>query len=62
MSLSPTLEESRRFFEMSAGCRIEDDSWDEIKRLMDKRFGSDEKRKVYYMVDLALKTKEAREA
>ena len=62
MSLSPTLEESRRFFERAADCRFPDDAWEEIKLLMSERFGDDEKSKIYYLVGLALRTKEAREA
>lgn len=62
MSLAPTLEESRRFFERAADCRFSPEAWEEIKLLMAERFGDDEKSKVYYMVDLALKTKEARRA
>ena len=62
MSLTPTLEESRRFFERAADCRFSPDAWEEIKLLMAERFGDDEKSKIYYMVGLALKLKEAREA
>ena len=62
MSLTPTLEESKRFFERAADCRFSQDAWEEIKLLMAERFGDDEKSKIYYLVGLALRTKEAREA
>lgn len=57
-----TLEDSRAFFERAAMCRFEEDAWAEIKMLMAERFGDNEKDKIYYLVGLALRTKEAMKA